>query len=337
MARGGAFGLGLAAFALLGQSAPAQSSDPGIIDGEVRTRILSNFRIGSDETHFGAFEFAGGLEMTSNLEHFGANSGFRFTDGGARFLGVTDTGFWFHGAVERDGEGRPTSVTGFQMRPIPDRTGAFSNDKSDTDAEGLTIGPDGTVVVSFERHHRISEYANPEGFSPAWRRDVDFVVPENEIRNNRGFETIAYAPGASALAGARVAVTEKSIDEAGNIFAAVLEGPLRGVFKIARSNEFDITDGDFLPEGDLLILERRFSMADSVGMRVRRIKGGDIRPGATVDGEIVLEADFNYQIDNMEGMDVWQNAAGQTMLSVVSDDNHSLLQRSLYLEFKLVD
>ena len=42
-----------------------------------------------------------------------------------------------------------------------------------------------------------------------------------------------------------------------------------------------------------------------------------------------------YQIDNMEAMDVWQRADGAVMVSLMSDDNHSILQRNLYLEFIL--
>ena len=44
-----------------------------------------------------------------------------------------------------------------------------------------------------------------------------------------------------------------------------------------------------------------------------------------------------YQIDNMEGLDVWTRDDGALMVSMVSDDNHSILQRNLYLEFILHD
>jgi hypothetical protein len=49
----------------------------------------------------------------------------------------------------------------------------------------------------------------------------------------------------------------------------------------------------------------------------------------------MLEADMRYQIDNMEGLDIWQAPDGTTRLSLVSDDNKSILQRNLYLEFAL--
>ena len=103
-----------------------------------------------------------------------------------------------------------------------------------------------------------------------------------------------------------------------------------------RIGEFDITDGDFLPGGDMILLERRFNMSDGVAMRLRRIHGADIEKGATVDGEILLEADLLYQIDNMEGLSVTIDPDGTPRLTLVSDDNHSILQRNLLLEFRLI-
>ena len=105
-------------------------------------------------------------------------------------------------------------------------------------------------------------------------------------------------------------VSEKSLDKNGNIFAAIIEGPHKGIFTVKRNGEFDITDGAFLPDGDLLLLERSFSMADGVKMRLRRIYGESIAKGAVADGPVLFEADMAYQIDNMEGMDVWRRADG---------------------------
>ena len=50
---------------------------------------------------------------------------------------------------------------------------------------------------------------------------------------------------------------------------------------------------------------------------------------------MLFEADMSYQIDNMEGLDVWTRADGALIVSLISDDNHSILQRNLYLEFVL--
>jgi hypothetical protein len=131
-------------------------------------------------------------------------------------------------------------------------------------------------------------------------------------------------------------VTERSLDAEGNLYASILEGPMKGVFKVVRHDPYDATDGAFLPNGDLLLLERRFSVFGGLGMRLRRIKGGDIRPGAVVDGEMLLEADMNYAIDNMEGIDVIDGPEGRPHVILISDDNgNHFLQRNVMLEFRL--
>jgi len=55
-----------------------------------------------------------------------------------------------------------------------------------------------------------------------------------------------------------------------------------------------------------------------------------------VDGPELLSADMAYQIDNFEGMAVHRDASGALVLTLVSDDNFSPLQRTLLLQFTLV-
>lgn len=312
-------------------AAYAQSIQPEAM--AVRCEPVRQFRIGSDETRFGPLEFVGGMTMTSGWS-FGAFSAFRFTGPGSSFIGVADTGSWYFGTITRDAAGRPECWSGFAMMPILGSDGKPLPDKAHADAEGLDVR-DGIATASFERNHRITEYRLAPGAMGKPLRDLDFLVPRGELRQNRGFETVAHAPKDGPLAGARVAIAERSIDEAGNSFAAILEGPRKGVFKVARSDEFDITDGAFLPDGDLLLLERSFSMATGVRMRLRRIHGDSIAEGAVADGPVLMQADMGYQIDNMEGLDVWRRDDGALIVSLISDDNHSILERNLYLEFIL--
>jgi hypothetical protein len=72
-------------------------------------------------------------------------------------------------------------------------------------------------------------------------------------------------------------------------------------------------------------------------MRLRRIAGGTIAVGARLDGEVLLDAGMASQIDNMEGLAVRQDESGPVILTLVSDDNQSILQRTLILEFALKD
>ena len=87
--------------------------------------------------------------------------------------------------------------------------------------------------------------------------------------------------------------------------------------------------------GDLLLLERRFNLRDLVGMRLRRFNAGSLTPGAELKGELLMEADYGYQIDNMEALDIHTGPDGQAILTLLSDNNRSLLQRTLLLRFSL--
>lgn len=303
---------------------------------EVRSAPITNFRIGSSETRFGALEFIGGFTMRADDKDFGQLSGLRFLVPGQEFIGVADIGFWFFGLIARDERGVPLGVRNFRLQPMVDGAGRIIADKRDKDAEAITLKGD-RASVAFERNARITEYRlDPHGMGKPLR-DLDFVVPRRELRNNAGFEALATAPQTGHLQGARIAITERSIDEDGNIFAAILEGPHKGQFKVLRTDDFDVTDASFLPDGHLLLLERRFSPLMGVAIRLRRIDGGTIIKGALVDGETLMQADLAYQIDNMEAMDVWQRDDGATILSMMSDNNQSILQRTLYLEFRLIE
>jgi len=305
-------------------------------DIELTYLPVDRFRLGSDETRFGPLEFVGGFEMRSPQDRFGQLSSMRFVTPGGDFIGVADHGRWFVGTIERDGDHAPIGMAAFSMQNMLNADGEPVLDKHFADAEGLSVH-DGIVTVSFERAHRVEEFASlPSDMGPPLR-SVDFLIPSGELRYNGGMETVAQAPADSHLKGARMVVAERSVDPDGNLFAAILEGPERGLLRVARSEGFDVTDGVFLPDGDLLLLERRFTLPRGVAMRIRRIEGHSIRAGALIDGRVLYEANTTHQIDNMESIDWWRRDDGALVLALLSDDNQSILQRVLYLEFVLLD
>ncbi|WP_279479007.1 esterase-like activity of phytase family protein [Aureimonas sp. SK2] len=300
---------------------------------EVKARTIARFGIGSDAVRFGALDYVGGFSYSSSDRRLKGVSSIRMRPNGAGFLAVTDTGFWFAGAIRRDGQGRPVGIADARIAPILDKSGRAMPSKGEADAEGLAIVGN-EAWVSFERDHRIEAFAPAFApFESRGRREAH-PIPKRELRGNGGLETIAASSKSSPLKGAVVVVAEQSIDAKGNLLAAILG---RGQFTVKRDEPWAATDGTFLPDGDLLLLERRFEGFGRVGMRIRRIDGATIRPGALVDGPVIMEADLGQEIDNMEGLDAWQGADGHTYLSLVSDDNGSFFQRNLYLEFRLAE
>jgi hypothetical protein len=294
---------------------------------------VSSFKPGSDQTVFGPLEFLGGIEFSSSDERVQSISSIRFREDGRRFVAVLDTGEWLTGMIEREASGRLSGLSDVAVSPILIR-GGRPGSKVATDAEGLALRG-GEVFVGFEQQHRVDAYPDPGFEASAPLRSVGFLVPMRELRRNAGFETLVASPPSGALAGGLVAIAESSRDEKGNLLAAILDGPLKGQFTVVRHEPYDATDGAFLPNGDLLLLERSFSFLAGMGMRIRRIKGDDIRPGAVVDGEVLIDVGMRHAIDNMEGIDVIEGADGRPHVIIVSDDNGNFLQRNMMLEFRL--
>ena len=116
-----------------------------------------------------------------------------------------------------------------------------------------------------------------------------------------------------------------------------LIGGAGGVFSLKRTDDFDVSDCAATPDGKLLVLERRFSWARGLAMRIRSVPFAAIKPGALVDGPELIFADMASQVDNMEGLSVHRDPSGAVVLTLISDDNFSPLQRTLLLQFTLVE
>ena len=98
---------------------------------------------------------------------------------------------------------------------------------------------------------------------------------------------------------------------------------------------FDVTDAAPLPDGGLVVLERRFRFSEGVKMRIRRIDARELKRGALIAGEVLLEANDSLNIDNMEGIAAHRGASGEIVLTLITDDNFSPLQRTLIYQFEL--
>jgi hypothetical protein len=154
------------------------------------------------------------------------------------------------------------------------------------------------------------------------------------LPHNKGLECLEFVPPGLPHARALIAISERGLDEAGNIKGFLQSGSTWSEFSMKRIGDFDVTDCAVTPKGDLLVLERSFSRLRGVGMRIRRVPLTSIQPGATIDGPVLIEADMGYQIDNMEGLSVHRDA-GALVLTLISDDNFSMIQRTLLLQFAL--
>jgi hypothetical protein len=284
---------------------------------------------------FGQLEFRGGLELTSTYEAFGGISAIHMEPDGSRFLALTDKGSWLRARIVYD-DGKPAGIADAEMAPIlgPDGRPLAARGWFDTESLAET---DGTLYVGIERVEKIVRFDYRRHGLAA--RGEPIKVPDDfkTFTFNKSLECLAVPPRGSPLAGQLIVVTERSLDTQGNHRAYLLNGNRIARFSVQRSDDFDVSDCVILPPADLLLLERSYSPLRGVAMRIRRIPLRLIKPDVAVDGKPLIVADLANQIDNMEGVTVHRNAAGETILTLVSDDNFSAIQRNLLLQFALVE
>lgn len=287
------------------------------------------------KTRFGQLEFRGGLTLTSSEPAFGGISALHIEPDGARFLAVTDHGSWLRGRiVYRDG--RPSGIADAEMAPILGADGKPLASHGWYDAESLTQGSDGMVYVGLERVEQIVRFDLRRDGLRARGQPVAVPADFKTFTYNKSLECLAAPPKSAPLGGGLIAVTEHSLDQAGNHRAFVLKGSEVVRFSVKRVEDFDVSDCTILPPGDLLLLERRISPLLGFAIRIRRLHLADIKEGALVDGAPLIVADLGYQIDNMEGIAAHRNAQGETIITLVSDDNFAVIQRNLLLQFALM-
>jgi hypothetical protein len=326
------------AFCLFASPAVAQRAErptPAPVAITVEATPITQFDNRSPELRrFGALEFIGGLDLTSRHREFGGISALRMNPGGERFVAVTDRGFWFTGGISY-ADGRPSGVTDAVMAPILAADGRPITANGMYDTEALT-GDGDTLYVGVERVHRLLKFDFGRSGVAARGTLVPLPAEVAALPANKGLEGLAYAGAGHPLAGTLIALSERGLDRAGNIKGWLLGGATPSAFSVRLRDGFDISDGALLPSGDLVLLERRFSWTSGIAVRLRRIAAGAIRPGAVLDGPVLMFADMGYQVDNFEGVGVHTDAAGDVILTLVSDDNFSPIQRTLLMQFRLV-
>lgn len=342
-----AAGFSTLAISRLAQAQPATEPPPrpaqiehavtAPVSVEVNARPIANFEPRDrSRVRFGSLEYRSGLVLTSPYRGFGGLSGIRLDAKGERFLAVSDQGGWFTGSIRYSGRSME-GLDDVEAAPMLNAEGRPITEKRlwyDTES----LARDGSVVyVGLERVNQIMRFDFARGGTHA-RGEVLPVPPAvRKLPYNKGLEALVFVPKGQPLAGSLIAFSERGLDDDGNLVAFLIGGPKPGQFSVRRTDKFDISDATLLPSGELLILERKFSWFTGINIRIRSIALKSIAPGALVDGPVLFNADLGHEVDNMEGIDAHVTAEGETVLTLVSDDNFSLLQRTLLLQFTLVE
>ena len=280
----------------------------------------------------GRLTWRGGIEITSNNSRFGGLSGLLVSADGDRLLAVSDKGRWLAARLRYDAEGRLIGIADAQMARLRDLDGDALKKKRQQDAESLAELADGSILVSFERKHRIWLYTSKEG--PLLSRPTAWPKPKGlgDAPGNSGLEALV------ALAdGGLLALTEGQANGSGNVGFLWHDSAWSRLTYHAKEN-FKPTGASGLPgSDDLLVLERAAQALSGFRVRLVRLAAGNIRAGAELRGEELASWGQALTVDNFEALATRRGPDGETLIYLMSDDNFSFFQRTLLVMFALDD
>lgn len=312
--------------------APALATPAPARPLEVRASPIYLNPDNSSQTSIGRLRYVTGLHLRSEDQEFGGLSGHTLLPDGKTWLAISDEGKWLSGSLDDDAAG---TVTGISEVTLDDLLGTDgmpllrTRNKRFVDAEAIRLTDNGDILVSFEGEHRILRYAAATGLGGA----AQLLTPPKVIRTaprNGGMEAIA------ALSKDRIlALTEDMWDQQGRLVGWLVAGQRWQPLRLRANGLFRPTDMAALPNGDVLLLERRFTLAGGPAARISFLKAKSIAADAVLNSITLAELSLPLSVDNFEALAVRPDGAGGWHLFLLSDDNFNPLQRTLLLQFQL--
>ena len=280
-----------------------------------------------ERTAFDGFMLLSAFELRSRHPQFGGISGLTIAADG-RLYAVSDRGYWVAARMRHDNEGRLIDLLDWEIKPIltPER---IPTDGLLTDAEALASAPDGSLIVAFEQIHRLWRYLPPPKTFDSPAQPIKTPHDLKKAPRNGGLECVAILPDGKILT-----IAEELQNEDGIFKGWLMDHESSVGFSYVPSADFRASDCAALPNGDVIVLERRFSIFLTFSARLKRIRAQSIQPNALISGEELLRLDPPLRLDNFEGIAVQEDQAG-ILIYLISDDNFHPLQRTLLLQFRL--
>ncbi len=267
----------------------------------------------------GPLTLEGAWVLESENDHFGGYSAL-IAWHEDEFLAANDAGRLMH--LPRLDRGK-----------APPELDAFLNfaraDKMHVDIESLTFDPQaGEVWAGLEWAQEIIR------FSPRLQKRADIRPAEmKDWGGNSGPEAMVR------LADGRFVIIEERAKSDGLHDALLFESdptdgtaPMRFTYKGVRG--FRPSDAAVLPDGRLLVLLRRLSLALPPRFETMLVTANpdEIERETVLSSRVLARLDTAFPAENYEGLAVTQDGDGQLSLWLISDDNFASYQRTILLK-----
>lgn len=263
----------------------------------------------------GELTFVKGWVLTSENGDFGGWSGLVVQND--TLVAINDQGNWLEASLDIH---REVPIDGAYISLFD--AAAEGADKISLDAESLVALPDG-YLVGFEQQHRLMKVSAVGETAMLYETGVDLTV----LSNNSGLEAVAELPGGRLLMFA-----ESGRDTQGRTPVWLVSGGGNKALDFRPPENYAATDAAALPNGDILLLMRSYSLVKGARAQIRHITAAEIESGVIV-GRQIAEIKKPLNVDNMEGLDIQVLPDGTIRLFLISDDNFNQLQRTLFMVF----
>lgn len=275
----------------------------------------------SREHRAGDLEFLGGWALSSDDPRFGGISAIHVSGGVA--TAISDAGVLLRLALPGTAGFGSVAAADLPQGPMPNRR------KSDRDAEAMVVHG-GQAWIVWEWRRQVWRYD-----AASWRaRAAARPAAMRRLGRSSGAEALVR------LADGRFLMLSETMVPGGLSRALLFAGDpaLSAAAELGYRPPpgFRATDAALLPDGRVLVLNRRFNLWEGLGAALVVVDPAAVRPGAVLAGREIARLEWPLALDNMEALSVTREG-GRTILWMASDDNFNPLQRTVLMRFALVE
>lgn len=275
-------------------------------------------------TRFGALTFLSGFRLRATDKRFGGLSGLTVKPDGSMLFTVSDRGHAISARLLHDRQGRLIGLRDWAIEALQTPQGK-AVDAGLRDAEAIEQDAEGAFLVAFEGLHRIWRY-------PSLTARPQRIVTPPDLQQaplNGGAEAMTMLPDGRLLV-----LTERYKNPDGTLRGWLIKGERYVTLSYVVSNGFRPTDLAVLRQ-DVVVLERHYLSFLGASVRLQRVSGDRLQAGSRLQGQELLHLQSPLNIDNFEGLAVWDSEPFGVLIYLISDDNFSPLQQTLLLQFRL--
>lgn len=270
--------------------------------------------------------YVDGWSLSSKDRDFGGLSSLIIEDG--KFVAMSDSGALIRFAIDEGGE-----ITSASVSPLP-RGCANDIDKRDRDSESIARDPEsGIYWIGFEWRNAICRS------DPRLARAVRLARPEPM----RGWSKTGGPEAFVRLSDGRFLLFAEFGQGRGTLPELLIvdrdptapDARYTKLFYLAPEHHFSPTDAAQLPDGRLLVINRRFEPPAYFSARLSLLDPIPAKANEIISGKTIAKFGRPGLTSNFEGVAI-SNEGGRTFIWLISDDNYMWIENTYLLKFELL-